>query len=126
MAGGDVEAAGAAEDAGLADVAGEDAEQVVGLVERLLVVGDVALLAADATRPGERRVGMVGGDRHRRLAVAERVGDDQLEAIVGVAADRPLGVAFGNELGVGELADQALVLAEPRRRRTSAGSTTGR
>ena len=110
MAGRDVEAAGPAEHAGLADVAGDDAEQVVGLVERLLVVGDVALLAGDAAGPGEGGVGVVGGDRLGGLAVPERVGDDEIEAVVGVAADRPLGVSFGHELGVGELADQALVL----------------
>ncbi len=94
----------------LADVAGDDAEQVVGLVERLLVVGDVGLLAGDATSPGEGGIGVIGGHCLGGLAVSEGVRDDEIEAVVGVAADRPLGVAFRNELGVGEFADQPFLL----------------
>ena len=111
---GDVESAGPAEYAALGYAPGENPDQVVGLVERLGVVGQVATLTFNAAGPCKQLIGKVGRNGQGGFAVAERVSDDQVVGILGVPADGPLGIAFRYQLGVREFGDEPLRLQRLR------------
>ena len=80
-------------------MAGEDAHEIRGLVERLVVVGDVRRRLADAAGPGEVGVRRLGGDLEHRILVAEAVRHDRRKSLVDIVAHHPRDVRVGDRFG---------------------------
>src|SRR5918995_2420627 len=80
-------------------VTGEDAHEIRGLVERLVIVGDVVGRLAYAAGPGEVSLRGLGGDLEHRVLVAEAVRDDHGEDLVDIVAHDPRDVGVGDRFG---------------------------